>query len=34
VHTTVRAEHVRDLFERACVIWGTPASVLTDIQDE
>lgn len=30
VHPTVRAEHVRDLFERACLVWGTPASVLTD----
>jgi transposase InsO family protein len=30
VHSTVRAEHVRDLFHRACLIWGTPASVLTD----
>jgi transposase InsO family protein len=30
VHATVRADHVRDLFERACLLWGTPASVLTD----
>jgi transposase InsO family protein len=29
-HRTVRSEHVRDLFTRACVTWGTPASVLTD----
>lgn len=30
VHWVVRASHVRDLFEKACLIWGTPASVLTD----
>jgi transposase InsO family protein len=33
VHSIVRASDVRDLFERACLTWGTPASVLTDIQD-
>ena len=30
VHPTVRADDVRALFEKACLRWGTPASVLTD----
>jgi transposase InsO family protein len=30
VHHVVKADHVRELFKKACLIWGTPASVLTD----
>jgi hypothetical protein len=33
-HPTVTMENVRHLFAQTCQRYGTPASVLSDIQDE